>query len=81
MLDRQLIDREYLCDDYSIADIANWTWVRAHKWAGVDVEGLNNLMRWKDTMYTRPACLKGIKIPPRKSAEETVDMVRGILQD
>ena len=32
-------------------------------------------------MYTRPACLKGIKIPPRKSAEETVDMVRGILQD
>jgi len=80
VLDGQLRDREYICDDYSIADIANWAWVRAHKWAGIDVEGLDNLMRWKDTMYARPACQRGIRIPPRKSASETVDMVRNMLQ-
>lgn len=80
VLDRQLKDREYLCGDYSIADISNWAWVRSHKWSGIDVEGLDNLMRWKDTMYARPACLKGIKIPPRKNADDTVDMARSMLQ-
>jgi glutathione S-transferase len=80
VLDRQLKDREYLCGDYSIADISNWTWVRSHKWSGINVEGLDNLMRWKDTMYARPACQKGIKIPPRKSADDTVDMARSMLQ-
>jgi len=80
VLDRQLKDREYICGDYSIADISNWTWVRSHKWSGINVEGLDNLMRWKDTMYARPACQKGIKIPPRKSADDTVDMARSMLQ-
>jgi GST-like protein len=28
VLDRRLADSEWLGDDYSIADIANWCWVR-----------------------------------------------------
>ena len=32
VLDQQLTDREYLADQYSIADIANYSWLRSHKW-------------------------------------------------
>ncbi|MFT6581777.1 MAG: GST-like protein [Alphaproteobacteria bacterium] len=31
VLDKQLRGREYLCGDFTIADIANWTWVRSYK--------------------------------------------------
>jgi GST-like protein len=34
VLDGHLADHEYLAGDYSIADIANWAWVRTHKWSG-----------------------------------------------
>jgi GSH-dependent disulfide-bond oxidoreductase len=32
VLDSRLRDHEYLAGDYSIADIANWSWVRTHRW-------------------------------------------------
>jgi glutathione S-transferase len=54
VLDRQLSDREYLCDDFSIADIANWCWVRSWKWARIDVSGLDNLTRWHERLAARP---------------------------
>jgi GST-like protein len=63
VLDRRLGDSEWLADAYSIADIANWAWVRTHKWSGVNMEGLANIKRWSDAMYARPACVKGIEIP------------------
>jgi len=53
VLDRQL----------TIADIANWSWVRIHKWSGVDIEGLSNLNRWMQQLAERPACQKGISVP------------------
>ena len=33
VLDKQLNDNDWLAGDYSIADIANWCWVRTHKWS------------------------------------------------
>ncbi len=63
VLDRRLGESEWLADTYSIADIANWAWVRTYKWSGVSIDGLDNLQRWNDAMHTRPACLKGIEIP------------------
>ena len=63
MLDTRLADNEWLAGDYSIADIANWAWVRTHKWSGVSIEGLDHLKRWIDQMYARPACTKGVEVP------------------
>lgn len=80
VLDRRLEGREYLCEDYSIADIANWTWVRSWKWARIDVDGLDNLMRWHETMAARPACQRGLAVPARLSSDQTVDMARKMLQ-
>ena len=41
VLDRRLASREWLVNDFSIADIANWSWIRSHKWARVPVDGLD----------------------------------------
>ncbi|MCA0900305.1 MULTISPECIES: glutathione S-transferase family protein [Microbulbifer] len=63
VLDTRLAEREWLADDYSIADIANWCWVRTHKWSGVSVEGLEHLNRWLSAMYEQPGMQKGIAVP------------------
>jgi GST-like protein len=63
VLDTRLTGRAYLCGEYSIADIANWTWVSLHFWAGVSVEDLPNLNRWLEAIRARPAVQRGIVIP------------------
>ncbi len=54
VLDTHLKDHEWLAGEFSIADIANWCWVRTHKWSGINVEGLDNLDRWIKAMYEQP---------------------------
>lgn len=63
VLDTRLRDNEWLAGDYSIADIANWCWVRTHKWSGISLDGLDNLQRWNDVMFTQPGMSKGIDVP------------------
>jgi len=63
VLDIQLAKNEWVAGEYSIADIANWCWVRTHNWSGVSTDGLIHLEKWKDKMYAQPGMLKGIKIP------------------
>ena len=63
VLDRRLGESEWLGDDYSIADIANWCWVRTYKWSGVDIQGLPHLRHWLDAMKERPACQRGVEVP------------------
>jgi len=63
VLETRLKDNEYLADDYSIADIANWCWVRTHRWSGIKTEGLDGLERWMKMMDERPACKKGVAVP------------------
>ena len=71
VLDRQLAGREYLCDEYSIADIATWPWAVTHNWSGIDIEGLVNLKAWLERMAQRPAVAKGRNIPERGSKADT----------
>lgn len=63
VLDRRLGESEWLGDDFSIADIANWCWVRTYKWSGVSREGLDNLDRWLGVLKERPALQKGVTVP------------------
>ncbi len=88
VLDARLKDHEYLAGDYSIADIANWAWVRTHRWSGVEVDDLPHLVRWRDAIRARAAVQRGIEQPAsrvdltrdgdegaRKFAEEARTMV------
>lgn len=63
VLDERLKDNEYLAGEYSIADIANWCWVRIHPWVGVTLDGLDNLRRWKESVAARPAACRGVAVP------------------
>ena len=63
VLDTRLASSEWLGAEYSIADIANWCWVRTYRWSGVSIDNLPNVRRWLDAMKQRPACRKGIEIP------------------
>ena len=63
VLNKQLSTNEWIAGEYSIADIANWCWVRTHNWSGVSMDGLENLDNWKNKMYEQPGMLKGIKVP------------------
>jgi glutathione S-transferase len=80
VLDGHLQDKQYMVGDYSIADMANWAWVRTHEWSGVEIEDLANLNRWVDEIAKRPAVVKGINIPPRGSAEEIVKSGQNLIQ-
>jgi GST-like protein len=79
VLDGHLATNEYLAGDYSIADIANWSWAHIHDWPGVDVGGLDHLKRWMETIAARPAVQRGIAVPPRQSDEDRVEKARSIL--
>jgi GST-like protein len=83
VLDRQLAESEYLAGDYSIADIATWPWVLIHGWSGVEVEGLENLQRWRDAVGERPAVQTGREVPKPPEAppdaEEIADSGRKLL--
>jgi len=90
VLDVRLRDNEWLAGDYSIADIANWSWVRIHAWSGVSVEGLDGLDGWLQRMAARPACQRGVAVPAplpdlgaeqsESEAERFVEGARSILQ-
>ena len=80
VLDNHLNGREWICDEYSIADIANWSWVRIYKWSEVDISGLDNLRLWMDRMKARPACIKGVAIPPRAEESAQVKSAKSMIQ-
>jgi len=63
VLDGHLAHHEWLAGHYSIADIANWAWVRTHRWSGVSIDGLPHLKRWRDAIRARPAVQRGIERP------------------
>jgi glutathione S-transferase/GST-like protein len=67
VLDARLAGHEFLAGDYSIADIANWAWVRTWKWSGVPIDDLPNLSRWVEQIRARPAVQAGILKPPSRT--------------
>ena len=62
VLDRHLSEHEFLADEYSIADIACFPWVRVHKLANASLEDLPNLSRWYGAIRNRPAVGRGLNI-------------------
>ena len=89
VLNNRLADHEYLAGDYSIADIANWCWVRTYPWSGVSMDGLDDLQRWIDKIQERPAVQRGVKVPvdmaalrkgDGEGAKKVVESAKSIVQ-
>lgn len=62
VLDVRLEDHEYLADEYSIADIATFPWLRSHERQGVDMDDYPNVKRWFEAIAERPAVKRGLEV-------------------
>ncbi len=63
VLDRRLEGRDYIVDDYSIADMAVWPWTARYNWQEIDLNDYPNVRRWYMTMLDRPAVQRAWNIP------------------
>ena len=79
VLDGHLANHEYLVDDYSIADMANWCWVRTYEWSGVSIDGLDNLIRWKNSIEARPAARRGVEVPNKIDKEALIKGAKNVV--
>ncbi len=63
ILDKRLQEAPYLAgDDYSIADIAVFPWVRNADKRGIDMAEYPHAQRWFDAVNERPAVERGLKV-------------------
>jgi GST-like protein len=77
VLDRRLDGRDFVADDYSIADIASYPWIKIAAVFGQDMSAFTNVQAWLDRIAARPAVQKGVvagaelrRPPPAPGSEE-----------
>ena len=61
VLNKRLEGRDYICgDQFTIADIACYPWVRGWKWSKIDITGHENVLAWVERIRARPAVERGL---------------------
>jgi GST-like protein len=63
VLDRRLEGRDYIVDDYSIADMACWPWASRYEWQNVDLVDFPNVKAWYQRLLAREAVQRGYQVP------------------
>ena len=80
VIDRRLERSKWLgCDEYSIADIATWPWLRNWKNQGIVLDDYPHLKAWFDRMEARPAVQRGVKVLADQRRQLTDDKARELL--
>jgi len=83
VLNDRLEGREYICGEFSIADMACWPWIVTYKNQGFDLAGdFPNVRRWFDRCKERPALRSGFEVGRQYrnlSASPPDDKTRDIL--
>ena len=63
VLDKRLSEAAYLAgEEYSIADIATFPWVRNPERRNIDLSAYPNVKRWHDTIAARAAVQRGVAV-------------------
>lgn len=63
VMDRQLAGSRFIaCDEYTIADIAIFPWLRSWKNQGIDWADFPHLKKWFDLIAARPAVQRGVEV-------------------
>ncbi|MDR3512803.1 MAG: glutathione S-transferase N-terminal domain-containing protein [Caulobacteraceae bacterium] len=62
VLDKRLEGRDYICGDYSIADMACWPWVVPYRNQGIILEEFPNLKAWFERLRAREAVQRGFRV-------------------
>ncbi|MBV8634054.1 MAG: glutathione S-transferase N-terminal domain-containing protein [Burkholderiaceae bacterium] len=80
VIDKQVAKTAYLAgDEYSIADIATFPWLRSAEKQGVDWADYPHAKRWFDKIAARPAVERAVKVLADKRKEQMDDKAREIL--
>jgi GST-like protein len=80
VIDKQLSDRPWLAgDEYTIADIATFPWLRSWQNQGVELDDYPNLKRWFNTIAERPAVKRGVEVLARERKPLHTEKEREIL--
>jgi len=67
VMDKRLEQAKYFSgEEYSIADIAIYPWLRAYKWQGQDLNDWPNIQRWYSDIRSRPAVQRGLAVLAEK---------------
>ena len=62
ILNKQLSNNKYICNEYSIADIAVWPWVARFERHQINLKKYLNVLRWYINLSKRPAVINGYNI-------------------
>jgi GST-like protein len=63
VLDKRLADVEWLAgNEYSLADIINFPWIRHADRRNIDLATYPNVKRWHDAIAARPAVQRGVEV-------------------
>ncbi len=80
VMDRQLARSRYIAgDQYSIADIATFPWLRSWQNQGIDWAEFPHLKSWFDRLADRPAVKRGVEILAALRKPITDDKAREVL--
>jgi GST-like protein len=63
VLNTRLGEAEFLAGEYSIADIATYTWVSRFEWHNTRLADFPNVDRWFKAVGARPGVQKGMAVP------------------
>ncbi|MBX2855078.1 MAG: glutathione S-transferase N-terminal domain-containing protein [Rhodobacteraceae bacterium] len=63
VLNTRLEGREYVVDEYSVADMAIWPWASRYEWQRIDLNEFPNVRDWYVRVLDRPAVQKGYQVP------------------
>ena len=62
ILDKRLSRREYIVDEYSIADISIWPWIARFERHQINLNEYTNVLRWYLEISNRTAVIKGYNV-------------------
>ena len=62
ILDERLSSREYIVDEYSIADISIWPWIARFERHQIKLDEYPNVLRWYLEISNRAAVVKGYNV-------------------
>ena len=62
ILDERLSSREYIVDEYSIADISIWPWIARFERHQINLNEYKNVLRWYLEISNRTAVIKGYNV-------------------
>ena len=80
VIDKQLSQHRFLTgNEYTIADIATFPWLRSWKNQGVELSDFPNLQAWFDLIAERPAVKRGVEVLAGARKPLTDDKARDIL--